>query len=126
MMKTFSLPSAIGGLFLGAIITFGVISTQNKPDSQMIDDKKTGSMQMTGMDMSMSEMNKELKTKQGDAFDKAFLAMMIDHHQGAIDMANEAMNNAGHQEIKDLSADIIEAQTIEIKQMKDWQAQWGY
>lgn len=77
-------------------------------------------------DMSMSAMNTELKGKSGDDFDKAFIEMMIEHHQGAIDMANAAKANAKHSEIKAMAADIISAQNREIEQMKDWQKQWGY
>jgi uncharacterized protein (DUF305 family) len=65
-----------------------------------------------------------LNNKTGDVFDKAFLSEMIAHHQGAIDMANAALKNAKHQEIKDLANAIISAQTKEINQMKEWQVTW--
>ena len=76
--------------------------------------------------MSMSEMNSELKGLSGDEFDKQFIASMIAHHQGAIDMANAAKSQAKHGEIKAMADDIISAQTKEIKQMQDWQKQWAY
>ncbi len=86
-----------------------------------------GSM-MQNMDdsMSMDEMTEELKGKAGDDFDKAFIEMMIPHHQGAIDMAELALKSAGHQEIKDMANDIINAQNSEINMMKNWQKGWGY
>jgi uncharacterized protein (DUF305 family) len=62
----------------------------------------------------------------GDDFDKAFLSEMIVHHQGAIDMATLAKQNAKHDEIKKLADDIVVAQTKEIGEMKQWQQQWGY
>lgn len=78
--------------------------------------------------MSMSDMmismNAELKGKSGDAFDQAFLAEMITHHQGAIEMAQLALTNAKHQEIKDLANGIISAQNKEIGEMKAWQKSW--
>jgi uncharacterized protein (DUF305 family) len=67
-----------------------------------------------------------LKGKTGDDFDKAFIEQMIVHHQGAIDMANLAKQNAKHDEIKKLSDDIVTAQTKEINEMTSWQQQWGY
>ena len=76
--------------------------------------------------MSMSEMTTDLKGKTGDTFDKAFMSEMIVHHQGAIDMADLALTNAKHQEVKDLAKNIIAAQNTEIQQMKAWQTQWGY
>jgi uncharacterized protein (DUF305 family) len=83
-------------------------------------------MEGDGSDMSsmMMDMNAALKGKTGDAFDQAFLAEMVIHHQGAIDMAELAMANAKHQEIKNLSKAIVSAQTKEIAEMKAWQKSW--
>jgi len=49
---------------------------------------------------------------------------MILHHRGAIEMANLAIHNAQHQEIKDLAEAIIQAQSKEIDEMTGWKAQW--
>ena len=76
--------------------------------------------------MSMSEMSAQLQSKEGDDFDKAFIEMMISHHQGAIDMAKLIPDRAKHDEIKKLGEAIITAQTKEIEDMKKWQADWGY
>lgn len=92
----------------------------------------TSGHMMTGMEEaghsmeSMSDMNEALKGLSGDAFDRKFLELMIEHHQGAIDMAKPATTNAAHQEVKDLAQAIIDAQTKEIGEMKQWQQQWGY
>jgi uncharacterized protein (DUF305 family) len=51
---------------------------------------------------------------------------MIPHHQGAVDMAKLAVQYAGHQEIKDMAQDIIDAQNAEISQMHNWYQSWGY
>jgi uncharacterized protein (DUF305 family) len=51
---------------------------------------------------------------------------MIDHHQDAIDMAKLSEKRAKHDEIKQLSRNIISAQEEEIDQMKQWQVEWGY
>lgn len=87
-----------------------------------------GSMMMDEdeMGMSMDDMVASLKGKTGDAFDKIFLSEMIEHHQGAIDMANLAKQYAGHEEIKTMAEDIITTQTQEIEQMKTWQKEWVY
>lgn len=76
--------------------------------------------------MSMADMNKQLEGLSGDEFDKAFIEMMISHHEGAIDMANLAATRAKHDETKSLSKDIISAQTGEISKMQQWQMDWGY
>ncbi len=76
--------------------------------------------------MSMKDMVNSLKGKTGDDFDKAFIEGMIEHHRGAIDMANLAKQYAGHGEIKAMADAIISAQTGEINQMQEWQKSWGY
>ena len=76
--------------------------------------------------MSMMDMNKQLEGLSGDAYDKAFIEMMITHHEGAVDMAVLSANRAKHDEIKQLSQAIITAQEKEIAEMKQWQQDWGY
>ncbi|MBC8143364.1 MAG: DUF305 domain-containing protein [Armatimonadetes bacterium] len=46
--------------------------------------------------------------------DAVFYAMMIPHHQGAIDMSELALKNAERTEVKDLARKIIAAQKAEI------------
>lgn len=77
-----------------------------------------------GMHAQMSDMMAGLDGKTGDDFDKAFIAEMIVHHEGAVDMAEAALVNAGHEEIKQMANAIISAQTAEIQQMKEWQDSW--
>ena len=79
-----------------------------------------------GMMADMGQMTEELKSLTGDAFDKAFISSMIEHHQSAINMAYPGQTNAKHDEIKQLTKAIIEAQSNEITQMKQWQKDWGY
>lgn len=77
-------------------------------------------------EMSMSQMSEQLKNKTGDDFDKAFVEMMISHHEGAVDMAELIPTRAKHDEVKKLGEAIISAQTKEIADMKQWQKSWGY
>lgn len=93
--------------------------THMMPNGQMMGNG--GSMNMTDM---MISMNAELQGKTGDAFDQAFLQEMIVHHQGAVAMAQLALTNAKHQEIKDLANAIIAAQNKEIVEMKAWHKAW--
>jgi uncharacterized protein (DUF305 family) len=83
---------------------------------------------MTNADshMSMDMMASNLAEKTGDEFDAAFIGSMIEHHEGAIDMARLADKNAKHTEIKELSRNIIKSQQSEINNMKQWQTDWGY
>ena len=62
----------------------------------------------------------------GENYDRLFLANMIAHHQGAVDMAKLAQNNAKHQDVKDLATAIVSDQTKEIDDMTAWQKSWNY
>jgi uncharacterized protein (DUF305 family) len=76
--------------------------------------------------MSHKVMMDDLNTKTGDEFDKAFLAMMIQHHRQALEMSERAKRVAKHDELKKFADDIIVAQSKEIDQMRQWHKQWGY
>lgn len=72
----------------------------------------------------MNSMMQNLSGKVGEEFDRAFIEEMTAHHLGAIDMANEALKNGKHTEIKNLANEIILAQTKEINEMKAWYKSW--
>jgi uncharacterized protein (DUF305 family) len=57
-------------------------------------------------------------------FDRAFIDMMVPHHQGAVEMAKIAQQRAERPEIKELAATIITAQEQEIAQLKQWRQAW--
>jgi len=80
----------------------------------------------TDKEIPMSEMTSSLREKKGDDFDWLFIAHMIEHHRAAVDMAKLSEQNAKHDEVKQLSREIIAAQEREIQQMRQWQQQWGY
>src|SRR3989344_8458149 len=123
-MNNETILAGIIGLLLGVIIaTFGVTYAVNKDHNGMM--SRMMSMH-SGGSMSMDQMVAGLQGKTGDAFDEAFISEMIDHHQGAIDMANLAKQNAKHDEIKKLADDIVSAQSKEIDMMQTWQRDWGY
>ena len=60
----------------------------------------------------------------GDA-DKDFVAQMVAHHEGAVDMAKIQLKYGKDPELKKLAGDIIKAQQQEIAFMKKWQARHG-
>lgn len=90
------------------------------PDGRMMNNYDD-SMSMASM---MSDMNRALAGKTLDSFDEAFLLEMIVHHQGAVEMAELALKNAKHQEIRDLANAIIVAQKKEIGDMQSWLKNW--
>lgn len=56
--------------------------------------------------------------------DQHFIEQMIPHHEGAIAMANLALEKAKRPEIKTLAQAIVKAQADENQQMKSWYRDW--
>ncbi len=123
------------GTVMGLVIGFGITEVYMRnnntasratpaPGHMLTEEMKVGNTDSDQLKGTMAEMTAGLQEKHGDDFDKAFIVGMIEHHQGAINMANVALKNANHQEIKILANDIIAAQTKEIAQMKQWKKAW--
>lgn len=75
-----------------------------------------------GMEMDMGDMS--ISTDESIPFDQRFLVAMISHHEGALHMAEAALENAEHEEIRTLANEIITTQSIEIEQMRTWLDEW--
>lgn len=118
-METKPLLYGLIGFFIGGLLVSVAATTFDKPMPDIGSD-------ISIHNMTMDEMSSILDGKSGDDYDKAFLAGMIAHHEGALKMAEGSAKNAKHQEIKELSAAIISAQKSEIDMMKRWQSEWGY
>ena len=83
----------------------------------LLDDWGVNSMGDMGM-MSDDDME-ALADAEGTDAERIFLTGMIDHHEGAIDMAEPEVANGQSAETVALATDIIRAQRIEIELMKD-------
>ena len=115
-MNTQALTFGIIGFLLGGLVV-SIAATQLNDETMMTN---------SNSHMSMDMMTNSLAGKTGDEFDAAFIGYMVEHHEGAIDMARLADKNAKHAEIKELSRSIIKAQESEITDMKQWQTEWKY
>ncbi len=113
---------AAGGLMVSQA-GYNEMSMEHSMSDEMMMHDKMGNDEMS-MHESMDGMMAALEGKTGDAFDKAFLSEMTTHHEGAVVMAQAALRDAKHQEVKDLAQNIITAQNSEIAQMKAWQKTW--
>ncbi|GAA2631850.1 hypothetical protein Adu01nite_27490 [Paractinoplanes durhamensis] len=67
--------------------------------------------------MSDADMN-ALMSAKGTAFDKMFLTLMISHHQGAVEMAQQEAGQGANPDAVALARKIITDQQAEIAQMK--------
>jgi len=80
-------------------------------------------MTMRSMPIGTSGME-ALKGLSGKEFNIAFMSQMIAHHQGALDMAQQALTVAKHAETKKEARMVISDQKKEIEQMTGWLQKW--
>ncbi|MDQ8706534.1 DUF305 domain-containing protein [Streptomyces sp. LHD-70] len=72
-----------------------------------------------GMSGMMSEQDmKDLEAAKGAKFDRAFAEMMIEHHNGAIEMAEDEKKNGKSADAKKMADAIIKGQSAEVDQFE--------
>ncbi|GAT71000.1 copper resistance protein [Planomonospora sphaerica] len=76
-----------------------------------------GGHDMSGM-MDEEDMNKLMAAK-GTGFDRMFCETMIDHHEGAIEMAKTEQAQGANPDAKEMAKTIETAQQAEIEQMNE-------
>lgn len=78
-------------------------------------------MQMGGMGMTaMTELDK----LSGRNYDIAYMSMMIEHHRGAVEMAQAALKASKDGRILKAARDIVAVQNREIAQLTGWLRSW--
>ncbi|MBY6413919.1 DUF305 domain-containing protein [Rhodococcus sp. BP-252] len=85
-----------------------------------------GGMDMGGMDMGSGGMSgmmsqedmDRLSAASGAEFDSMWLTMMIEHHKGAIEMAQIELTDGSNPDAKELASTIIDEQQSEISTME--------
>lgn len=85
-----------------------------------------GGVAMNNNDMPgmMQMMGAMLSGKKGAELDRAFLTLMIPHHQGAVAMCEPVLRDGERNELKQLCRDITDAQNREINLMESWLSTW--
>lgn len=68
-------------------------------------------------------MMKALGQKDAN-YEARFIDLMIPHHEGAIMMAEDAIEKATRPELKQMAREMIAAQKKEIAQLMEWRKQW--
>ena len=118
-MKIKLLISTIGILTVGAIaVWFYALSSDNtvSESEATIDSKAQNS----------TTSDDPYATLKGDAFDEAYIADMLAHHEGAVNMAEQAQAATDREEIRSLAVNITATQSREMVEMRQWQQDWGY
>ena len=116
---------------VAASFTLGVLTTlyfsssePNTPEPMASLENDIGTMGSHSMSTTTNEMPKRLENKTGNALDLAFIEGMIEHHKGAVAMAEMVVNETKRPELKAMAEAIIETQTEEITTMEEWLKQW--
>jgi uncharacterized protein (DUF305 family) len=99
----------VGGLLIGGVIVWLLMTSMGT----------AGFRGMMGQRLASTN-----QVANAGMMDAHFIEQMIPHHEDAITMANLALTKAQHAEIKQLAQTIIESQSSEINQMKDWYQEW--
>lgn len=84
------------------------------------------SKESTALSNQSNDLNAMYASMKGESFDKAYLTDMIAHHQGALNMASQAKSSTANPNILSIADSIITSQTDEVRQMMQWQQEWGY
>ncbi|MDN0199952.1 DUF305 domain-containing protein [Streptomyces sp. S.PNR 29] len=71
---------------------------------------------MSGM-MSDEDMN-QLQAAEGAEFDRMFAEMMIEHHKGAITMAEDEQKNGRNATARKLAANVVKTQSAEVEKFE--------
>ena len=85
--------------------------------SMTMDSDMDHSTMMSGM-LTLEELA-SVSQLRGSEFDSAWLEAMIAHHEGAIEMAEDALENGSNSDIRALCEAIIAAQQAEIDEMRN-------
>jgi len=84
--------------------------------------RPTRGHRMAGM-ATQQEMD-ELRQSEGREFDLLFSELMIEHHEGGVQMAGAEVQNGKSEKVVELAQVMIDVQQREIEKMKDWREEW--
>ncbi|WDT93526.1 DUF305 domain-containing protein [Thermoleophilum album] len=78
-----------------------------------------------GMTMDEAGMHHDMPMlERARPFDRAFIDMMIPHHEGAVRMARVELGRGSDPRLKRIARAIVKTQSAEIKQLRTWRDRW--
>lgn len=95
----------------------------NAGEPVMYDAQMGHAMPMSAEQRASMSMEMELGAADNE-FDLRFINGMIPHHEGAVDMAQQALEKSERPEIRELAESIVSSQQQEIDQMQQWRQEW--
>lgn len=106
-------------ILMAALLSAGAVPARAASDH----DAPTGGMTMPATNVytdAMMKMHQDMMMESSGDTDVDFIKGMIPHHQGAIDMAEIALQKSHDPFVRKLATDIITAQKGEIAAMQNW------
>ncbi|MFP4652271.1 MAG: DUF305 domain-containing protein, partial [Phormidium sp.] len=89
----------------------------NAPEApQMYDPQRSQTVEMNDGMISMLKMEMDLG-EADENYDQRYVNAMIAHHEGALDMARQGLENSDRPDIEAFANDLIETQMAEVQQM---------
>lgn len=101
-----------GSWMVGIVLATGIVMAQVKPRAVAFMESMDASMKRMDRDMAVAPMSGDI--------DHDFAAMMIPHHQGAIDMAKAELCSGSDPTMRRLAQEILVDQQSEIDAMRLW------
>lgn len=100
--------------FIATLPVIAAPATHNEKHSGL---SPSSQAYMSGMNNMHESMMKAIKDPDAD---KAFAMGMIEHHKGAIAMAETELRYGKSPEMREMAESVIKAQKEEIRQMEAW------
>ena len=116
----------LGSIGIGSLAIAGLtIHRSNSNIAQTNGGMNHGGMNHGGMMKQGGMMNHNMDVGPADAnYDLRFIDSMLPHHQGALVMAQSAIQKSKRPELVKFAKNIITEQKKEIAQMQQWRKQW--
>ena len=104
---------SLGVIVLASALIMGIAQKNTTPSSNAEDMSF-----LAQSDAAMTRMMAAMQIKPSHTVDKDFVAMMVPHHQGAIDMAKAELRYGHNEPLRGLAQEIIATQQQEIGAMQ--------
>jgi uncharacterized protein (DUF305 family) len=108
-----------------ALVSCGGASAGSEEQESGEQGREESADDMQGMDHSNMDIGSEgmmnaseMLMENGEYSDERFIDAMVPHHQGAISMAEVALENAEHPELLQLAENVISTQQAEIEELR--------